>query len=301
MTHAAVHINNASKQFTRTTALHPTTLHLQYGESIALAGHNGAGKSTLIKLILGLTRPSTGNILLFGKTAHSKAAILSHKHIGYLPETAILHPALTGIETLNFFARLKQLPTHQNQALLERVGISQAAQDRVGTYSKGMRQRLALAQALLGQPKALLLDEPTTGLDPTSRLLFYDIVHELRNQGAMVLLCTHALAEIEGRTDRIIMMKNGRIVADGSSAALRQQALLPIKITVEFSAHGPVPELHGDWHEIGPQRYEHYCSEQQKITILQAVLTLQTPPLDLQVQTASLEETYAHLLLREDI
>lgn len=301
MTTAAVRLHHASKQFASHTALHPTTLSLEYGQSIALAGHNGAGKSTLIKLILGLLRPSAGEVQLFGVNAHTKAAILAHKHIGYVPESAVLHPSLSGIETLDFFARLKALPTTHNHALLEKVGISQAAHARVSTYSKGMRQRLVLAQALLGAPKALLFDEPTTGLDPSSRLLFYDIVQELRHQGAMVLICTHALAEIEGRTDRIIMMKNGHVVADGSSAALGLQSSLPTKLTVEFSRTTIPAKLPDHWRQIGPQRYEHYCAEPQKITVLQQLLALQPPPLDIQVHSASLEETYAHLLLRDDV
>src|SRR5690606_39953371 len=136
----------------------------------------------------------------------------------YLPETVALHPSLTGIETLAFYAKLRGLPTKDNAALLSRVGIAQAAKRRVGGYSKGMRQRLALAQALLGQPRILLLDEPTTGLDPASRLMFYDIVRELRNAGATVLISTHALAEIASQVDRVIIMKRGRKIADGTLA-----------------------------------------------------------------------------------
>ncbi|HBJ70599.1 MAG TPA: ABC transporter ATP-binding protein, partial [Alcaligenes faecalis] len=176
------------------------------GQCTVLAGHNGAGKSTVIKLILGLIRADEGKVTLLDHDAGSSQAARLRAHIGYLPETVALHPALTGTETLAFYARLKGLPTRDNQALLARVGIAQAAHKRVGTYSKGMRQRLALAQTLLGKPRVLLLDEPTTGLDPASRLLFYEIVQELRDAGATILLSTHALAEMERLADRIIVM-----------------------------------------------------------------------------------------------
>src|SRR5690606_4077922 len=141
-----------------------------------------------------------------------------------------LHPSLTGTETLAFYARLKGLPTSNNAALLSRVGIAQAASRRVGGYSKGMRQRLPLAQDLLGTPKVLLLDEPTTGLDPASRLLFYDIVRELREAGAAILLSTHALAELEGLADRVIVMRKGQKIADGTLSELRRDADLPVRI-----------------------------------------------------------------------
>src|SRR5690606_30351277 len=130
----------------------------------------------------------------------------------------------------------KGLPCGDNARLLARVGIAGAASRRVGGYSKGMRQRLALAQALLGSPRVLLFDEPTTGLDPASRLMFYEIVRELRNNGATVLLSTHALSELDGHTDRIVVMKNGSKIADGSMSQLRHNADLPIRIRLRLAA-----------------------------------------------------------------
>src|SRR5690606_32977241 len=196
-----------TKRYGALKAVDHIDLSIAPGECVILAGHNGAGKSTLIKLILGLIHPEEGAVHVLGEIAGTSSAAHARRHIGYLPETVALHPSLTGTETLAFYARLKGLPTSNNAALLSRVGIAQAASRRVGGYSKGMRQRLALAQALLGTPKVLLLDEPTTGLDPASRLLFYDIVRELREAGAAILLSTHALAELEGLADRVIVMR----------------------------------------------------------------------------------------------
>jgi len=130
-------------------ALDDVSLALAPGSCTVLVGHNGAGKSTLIKLLLGLIEPDAGRVQVLGCTPTSRAAAQARRAIGYLPETVALYPALTGAETLAFYARLKGVSTAGNAALLERVGIGDAAGRRVGGYSKGMRQRLALAQALL--------------------------------------------------------------------------------------------------------------------------------------------------------
>ncbi|CWP21910.1 putative ABC transporter ATP-binding protein [Neisseria meningitidis] len=172
MTTHHVELRKVTKRFGAQKAVNQVDLVLKAGESVGLAGHNGAGKSTIMKLILGLITPTEGEVMLLGERTGSKAGARLRSQIGYLPETVALHPSLTGIETLDFYAKLKKQPLTQNRGLLERVGISQAAHRRVGTYSKGMRQRLALAQALLGEPKVLLFDEPTTGLDPAQGKCF---------------------------------------------------------------------------------------------------------------------------------
>ena len=152
-----VELRNVTKQFGSQKAVNQVDLVLKAGESVGMAGHNGAGKSTIMKLILGLITPTKGEVMLLGEPTGSKAGAQRRSQIGYLPETVALHPSLTGIETMDFYAKLKKQPLSKNRELLERVGISQAARRRVGTYSKGMRQRLALAQALLGEPKVLCL------------------------------------------------------------------------------------------------------------------------------------------------
>src|SRR5690606_33828369 len=274
------------------------TLVVHPGECVVLAGHNGAGKSTLIKLILGLIHPDEGEVSMLGHPASSPDAARSRRHIGYLPETVALHPSLTGTETLAFYARLKGLPTEDNEALLARVGIAQAARRRVGGYSKGMRQRLALAQALLGQPRLLLLDEPTTGLDPASRLLFYEIVHELRLAGAGILLSTHARAEREGQAGRVVVMRNGQKIADGTMGALRRSADLPVRIRVTLRADSAdhVPE---GWRRLGPRRIERSCAERDKLTELRRAQAIEGLE-DLEIETPGLDEMYAHFLRRDD-
>ena len=294
-----VTLSGVSKHYGAQHAVDGLELQLREGECVALAGHNGAGKSTLIKLILGLIRPTRGRVALFGHDAHSPAAARMRNRIGYLPETVALHPSMTGEETLAFYARLKRQPLSGNPALLEKVGIAGAARRRVGGYSKGMRQRLALAQALLGEPRVLLFDEPTTGLDPASRLMFYDIVHELRASGATILLSTHALSELAGHADRIVVMKAGRKIADGAMSALRRPTGLPIRIRLTLaSADTPPP---GAWRRIEAGRYELACQEHDKIATIRSIGAISSDIHDLDIQVPGLDDIYAHLLEREDV
>ena len=210
-------------------------LALCAGECVGLVGHNGAGKSTAIKLMLGLIRPSAGDIAVLGETPTAGRGARRRDEVGYLPEAIALYPSLTGAETLAFYARLKRRPVAANAALLERVGLAAAAHRRVGGYSKGMRQRLGLAQALLGEPRLLLLDEPTTGLDPAVRQNFYEILRDLRRDGATILLSSHALAELEGEVDRVVVLNQGRKIVDGSIAELRALAAIRPRVRLRLS------------------------------------------------------------------
>ncbi|MFY3652903.1 ABC transporter ATP-binding protein [Achromobacter xylosoxidans] len=296
-----VTLAGVSKHYGAQHAIDGLDLQLREGECVALAGHNGAGKSTLIKLVLGLIRPTHGRVTLFGEDAHSRAAARLRDRIGYLPETVALHPSLTGVETLAFYARLKRRSLSGNPALLEKVGIAGAAHRRVGGYSKGMRQRLALAQALLGEPRVLLFDEPTTGLDPASRLMFYEIVHELRAAGATILLSTHALSELAGHADRIVVMKAGRKIADGAMSALRRDTGLPIRIRLTLAEPQSGTLLARPWRRLDACRYELACQERDKVEAIRDIGAIAAPIADLDIQAPSLDDIYAHLLEREDI
>ncbi|MCM2575592.1 ABC transporter ATP-binding protein [Achromobacter xylosoxidans] len=296
-----VTLAGVSKHYGVQHAIDGLDLQLREGECVALAGHNGAGKSTLIKLALGLIRPTHGRVTLFGEDAHSRAAARLRDRVGYLPETVALHPSLTGVETLAFYARLKRRSLSGNPALLEKVGIAGAAHRRVGGYSKGMRQRLALAQALLGEPRVLLFDEPTTGLDPASRLMFYEIVHELRAAGATILLSTHALSELAGHADRIVVMKAGRKIADGAMSALRRDTGLPIRIRLTLAEPQSGTLLARPWRRLDACRYELACQERDKVEAIRGIGAIAAPIADLDIQAPSLDDIYAHLLEREDI
>lgn len=300
MSDVSVELSGVTKTYDGVAAVESVDLVLRPGECVALAGHNGAGKSTLIKLMLGLIRPDAGHVRVLGEDPASRAAAQVRMDIGYLPENIAFHPAMTGVETLAFYARLKRQPLAGNARLLERVGISQAARRRVVTYSKGMRQRLGLAQALLGRPRVLFLDEPTTGLDPALRQSFYDILRELREEGACILLSSHALAELEGRVDRVVIMSRGRKVADGTMSDLRRAAGLPIRIELRLSERAGAARLPAGWSRIGEARYELRCTEKEKIAAIRALSELPCSVEDIELHQPGLDDMYAHFLTRED-
>lgn len=289
-------LNTVCKTFGQQKAVNQVHLQLNAGECVGLAGHNGAGKSTLMKLILGLIRADSGEIHLLGENISQKHSIHTRQKMGYLPETVALYPSLTGKETLDFYAKLKGTDSSRNADLLERVGIAQAAKQRVGTYSKGMRQRLALAQALLGSPKLLLLDEPTTGLDPASRQMFYQIIQELKQQGAMVLLSTHALAELDGHADRMVVMKKGNKVADGNLHELHEQSGLPTTISVRLQHAIALPS---HWQQNADGIWQTVCQKHEQTQRLHELGQLNTIEY-LDIHTPTLDEIYAEFLKRED-
>jgi Cu-processing system ATP-binding protein len=301
MTGTTVELAGIAKDYGGHVAVRDVDLVLRQGECVALAGHNGAGKSTLIKLMLGLVTPTRGSVSVLGENPAARRRI----EIGYLPQNVALHPALTGAETLAFYARLKRQPVSRNAALLERVGIAAAAKRRVGTYSKGMRQRLGLAQALLGAPKLLLLDEPTTGLDPALRQSFYEIVRELRDGGATILLSSHALAELEGQADRVVIMNRGRKTADGTMSELRRLAALPVRIRIRLARALRVAVNEGagpldDWARLGERSYELHCLEQDKVAAIQEIGALRMAIEDVEILSPGLDDVYAHFLRRDE-
>lgn len=291
-----VALDKVSKQYGQQLAVNQVCLNLKAGECIGLAGHNGAGKSTLIKLILGLMMPTQGNISLFGHQNVGSVGSAIRSQIGYLPETVTLHPSLTGKETLDFYAKLKGQSCQHNMELLAKVGIAQSAHKRVGAYSKGMRQRLALAQALLGEPKVLLFDEPTTGLDPASRQMFYQLIEEWKQKGASILLSTHALAELDGHADRVVVMKNGNKIADGNMHELQIQSGLPATIKVRLKQATVLPSY---W-QCTSDGYVAQCRVEDKAKLLQDIKQLDNI-VEIDIHTPSLDEMYAQLLKREDI
>ena len=304
MTAPTVTLKGVSKHYGALTAVADVDLTLRAGERIALVGHNGAGKSTLIKLMLGLVRPAAGRIEILGEDP-ARGAARAKADIGYLPENLVLPPAMTGAEIMNFYARLKRQPVAANAAILERVGIAEAAARRIYTYSKGMRQRIGLAQALIGHPRVLLLDEPTSGLDPALRHNFYDIMGELARGGATVLISSHALTELENQADRVVVMNRGRKVADGSIAELRQLAERPVHIRVTLGENGIdiLPETLGPsvtWSRAGGRVVEIRCAGAAKVETIRRLAASPLPIEDIEIAESTLDDIYAHFLRRDE-
>ena len=221
-----------SRHFGAIRAVDGVDLDIRAGELFGLIGHNGAGKSTLFKMMLGLLSPTSGEIRIAGESVSGRNFRNVRRKIGYLPENLALYDNLTGLETLHFFARLKAADVRQCVAGLERVGLAHAANRRVREYSKGMRQRLGFAHALLGEPRLLFLDEPTNGLDPEAIREFFAILRGLQSEGVTMILTSHILADIQERVDRLAIMKNGKIQSCGSVQALRETVNLPLILEI---------------------------------------------------------------------
>jgi Cu-processing system ATP-binding protein len=230
-TDAALTLSAVCKQYGKRCVVNNVNIQVAPGESLAIIGHNGAGKTTLMKLILRLSRPTSGEIT-HGVNKHESAKAAATR-IGFLPEVVAFPANVTGLYMLGFYARLKGQPIQQVNELLELVGLEDAAKRRIGTYSKGMRQRLGLAQALLGAPELLLLDEPTSGLDPFLRRSFYEIINQCQRAGTAIIISSHALTEIEAQTDRIAILHQGMVVTQGSLTQLRDKANLPVLFELE--------------------------------------------------------------------
>jgi ABC-2 type transport system ATP-binding protein len=198
-------------------ALVDLDLSVESGEVFGFLGPNGAGKSTTIQLLLNFIRPSAGEAYLFDAPVSDSS---TRARLGYLPESVDLHDYYSGQRLLEFYAGLLGLSPTERPArateLLERVGLAEAAQQKVSTYSQGMRQRLGLAQALLGRPELLILDEPTSNLDPVARRDFRDVIVELKAAGTTVFICSHILSEVESVCDRVAILQDGRLSRSGT-------------------------------------------------------------------------------------
>ena len=289
-------LSRLTKSYKHSQVLSDVSLDVAFGERVALLGHNGAGKSTMMKIILGLVPHDSGEVRVLGAMPGSG---LARAGVAYLPENAAFHPALTGLEQIRYYLRLRGEPARQAPELLERVGLLDAGRRRIGTYSKGMRQRIGLAQALIGKPRLLVLDEPTSGLDPVSRRDFYSLLDELAAEGASVLLTSHALTEVEARTDRLVILSEGRLVTQGSLGDLRRQAALPIKLQV-IPHEGQANRLA----EAFPQGCMNgtalhlSCAQDEKLSTLSSITGLGDMVRDIDVIPPSLEDIYTHFSRR---
>ncbi len=209
------------KRYRNTVALAGLSMTVERGEVFGFLGPNGAGKTTAVKLLLGLVRPSSGEAMVLGAPAGDRE---TRRQIGYLPELFRFQSWLTAREVLVLHCRLLQLPRPRwisaADEALQVVGLSGRGSDRVGTFSKGMQQRLGLGVALLGEPALVVLDEPTSALDPVGRHQVRMIIRELRDRGTTVFLNTHLLAEAEHVCDRVTIISKGRSLATGTLGEL---------------------------------------------------------------------------------
>jgi Cu-processing system ATP-binding protein len=292
-----VTVENVEKSYGAVQALRNVSFDLGPGRLSALVGHNGAGKTTLIKLMLGLIRADRGTLRVLNENP-AAGEFSARRHLGYLPENVAFNAALTGRETLAFYARLKEIKPASAWPLLDRVGLMYAADRRVGTYSKGMRQRLGLAQALLGRPRVLLLDEPTTGLDPALRQTFYEVLNELRDDGATVLISSHALNELEDRAEHVLIMNRGLLVVQGTLAELRSISQLPIRVSLDLvhGANDSLPTWMNGASVVTPHGRVMLVPDEARTMELLRVVANDPCVTNIEIAAPTLDDLYAHFL-----
>jgi Cu-processing system ATP-binding protein len=293
-----IELRQVEKRYGEVQAVDGVDLTVEAGQVFGLIGHNGAGKSTLFKMMLGLVAAGAGEIRIDGQPVSGPGFRGVRRQLGYLPENVVFYDNLSGLETLAFFARLKGVDRTECGRLLERVGLSAAADRRVKGYSKGMRQRLGFAQALLGKPKLLFLDEPTTGLDPEGIRDFYRVLSHMKDEGVTVMLTSHILSEIQERVDRLAIMKTGKIQALGTVQSLREAMALPMWFELRLPAgtesllRGSLAALDVGEIRVEGDRAHVHCPRESKMAVLKALSTLNACVTDLQIREPSLEDVF---------
>ena len=233
-------------------AVKGVSLLIPQGSVYGLIGPNGSGKSTIMKALVGLLSPDAGQCRVFGQPA---TAAVNRREIGFLPENPYFYKFLTGEETVRFYGKLCGLSgkalRDRTAELLELVGLTEAAQRRVGGYSKGMLQRIGLAQALVQQPRLLVLDEPTAGVDPIGSRTIRDIILALKQRGMTVFLCSHLLEQVQEICDRVGILYQGCLIAEGSMDELTRDTRRS-----EVILRNPSPELLAELQRVAGDSWE---------------------------------------------
>ena len=218
----------------KVAALKALDIEVKKGEIFGLLGPNGSGKSTTIKLIQGLLFPTSGRAFVFGKDARD---VTKNERIGYLPEESYLYKFLNAEETLDFYGRLFDMPAEvrreRSEQLIRMVGLNHARRRQLKEYSKGMTRRIGLAQAMINEPDLLILDEPTTGMDPIGSREMKDLIVRLRDEGKTILMCSHQLADVQDVCDRVAILHQGELRELG-----RVDSLLKVRDVTEVHAKG---------------------------------------------------------------
>jgi ABC-2 type transport system ATP-binding protein len=272
-------------------ALDSFSFQVSAGEIVGLLGPNGAGKTTAMQVTLGLLEADAGESRLFGKGPEDLSA---RRHIGYAPDAPLFPKALTGLDILHLHCDLLSVPRARATALVEELSFGEAARRKSATYSRGQQQRLGLAQALLGDPLLLLLDEPTAGLDPAGTAQIREILVAVRARGGAVLLNSHLLSEVEKVCDRVLFIKGGKLLRShdvrrgGQRAEIRLRN--PLALAVDIAARLPAALLEGDRVRIP------VTSEAAVPALVRQLVELGGEVLEVKLSGAELEELYLELV-----
>ena len=293
-----------TKKYEQATAVDGLDLEIYQGEVFGLLGPNGAGKTTTILMLMGLTEPTGGTARVAGHDP-TREPLAVKRIIGYLPDNVGFYEELTGRENLRYTARLNQLPPAVAEErigrLLDRVGLGRVADDRVGTYSRGMIQRLGIADVLVKDPRVVILDEPTNGIDPEGIREVLELIHGLsREDGRTVLISSHLLHQVQQICDRVGIFVEGRLVAAGPIESLGEQLLAGQPVMLEVQAQPGGERLRAVLEELeGIQRLENkadyllaYCTEDIRSRLVELLHSRGFALLHLRRRGYSLDDIY---------
>jgi ABC-2 type transport system ATP-binding protein len=303
MAEPAIDIENLTKdyphgflQLRKRRSLESLTMQVQVGEVFGFLGPNGAGKSTTIKLLMRLIFPTAGSARILGKPISD---IEMHRDIGYLPEQPYFYDYLTAAEVLDYFARFHDFAAAERrervQRMLKKVGLESAGRIQLRKYSKGMLQRVGLAQAILHDPAVVVLDEPMSGLDPVGRREVRDIILELKKQGKTVLFSTHILSDAEMLCDRVGVIVGGKLQGVGAPSELVGLKAQGMEILFELPAGGESGDLLAQATRTG-DRYRLQVEESGLYAAMQRLQAAGAKILSVAQVKPSLEEYFMHLM-----
>ncbi|WP_242877074.1 ABC transporter ATP-binding protein [Fusibacter sp. 3D3] len=300
-------IKGLIKKYGEFTAVDDIALHIDEGEIVGLLGPNGAGKSTTISMIATLFKPDSGEILFEGKDIVKNPKVIQ-PFIGYVPQEIALYETLSGYENLKYFGALYGLNgkalKDQIMRISEIIGIGDRLKDRVSTYSGGMKRRINIGVGLLHNPRLVIMDEPTVGIDPQSRNHILDTVKKLKTEGISVLYTSHYMEEVEALCERIYIMDHGKIIANGTQDALLEQSKIQSGMKLKFEK--PVAQIVDqikaiswvtkvkvlDEYEIAIQSTGNGNSHKD---ILKAIMAMDSGLVSFDIQKPDLEQVFLHM------
>ena len=292
-----LHVRYRTKNGASVEAVTGLSFEVEPGEVVGFLGPNGAGKSSTLKALMGFVQPSAGVCQVFG---HAGGSVEARKRIGYLPEVALYYPFLTPLETLTLYGELQGLKgkalRQEALNLLELVGLKDALKKRNRNLSKGMLQRVGIAQSLLGSPELLVLDEVTSGLDPVGRKELRHLLKERQKQGCTLFFSSHELSEVEMLCDRILLINKGKLVEERMMTDLKQELR---QYSLRYSGQASMLDLSEDWTDYGDNTFvAHFHNKDTLIRALERVHRNGCEVLDVVAQEGSLEDYFVETIGR---
>jgi ABC-2 type transport system ATP-binding protein len=305
MSDLVIETHGLTKHYGDVAAVEALELNVEQGQVFGVLGPNGSGKTTTILMLLGLTEPSAGSVQVLGLDP-MRDPLSVKARVGYMPDQIGFYNELTARENLTYIAKLNGLRRDEAyrrmDAVLQQIGLIEVADRRVGTFSHGMRQRLAVAETLIKRPQLIIMDEPTQGLDPEATREFLAIIHDLKSQGITILLSSHLLYQVQAICDRVGLFHRGRMVLEGKVTELAQQVLGgAYRVLIDAQGSAPAIEqalrsLPGvvDVKHPSANIYELEAATDLRAEAARAVVTVGGKLRSLDLQQSSLDDIYTH-------